>query len=56
MAYLFTIPQFTLLFLLSPILTLIRETFITWTAVLLSDTMNMKDSDAAMMSTIFPVL
>lgn len=40
---------------MSPCLTLIRETFISWTAVFLSDTLKIKDGDAAMLSMLIPL-
>ena len=48
-------PKFYTLAVMSPCLTLIRETFISWTAVFLSDTLDLKDGDAAMLSMLFPL-
>jgi sugar phosphate permease len=48
-------PKFWVLAILSPCLTLIRETLATWTQVLLVDLLGITDSSAAMMSLIFPL-
>ncbi len=49
------LPKFWTLLVLAPCLALMRETFISWTAVYFSDVLNLSTSDAAMMSMFFPL-
>lgn len=49
------IPKFWILLCLAPGLTLIRETFITWTATFLVDELNLREGDAVVLSLLFPL-
>lgn len=48
-------PKFWLLFLTAPCLALIRETFISWTAMYFTDVMQLTASNAAVISMLFPL-
>ena len=47
-------PKFYILLVLSIVLTLIRETFNSWTPIYLSDVLGLSDGDASMASMVFP--
>jgi sugar phosphate permease len=55
LAKLFRKPKFWILIIMAPCLALIRETFISWTALYFTDALGMNPSDAAFMTLIFPL-